>query len=157
LSPGWERLTAKPALNRIADVDKDDRYGRGGLLDRGRSVGRTGEDDVNLEPHQLGSEIAEPIVVTFAKSRLEDNVHILDIAELEQGSHEDFNAGDQLFVAAQARAQVSDHHFPTLGMCRPLKGKPERQECNQLAPSKHVLPFLTSNSAYSWRQPRAFE
>jgi hypothetical protein len=82
ISPGSREARHESILNRIAHRSRDNRD-CGGCLLRGTAAGRPpGDDDIDFEVDQFGSESRKPIDLSIGTSRLDDDIPTFDIAEL---------------------------------------------------------------------------
>src|SRR5262249_30890750 len=75
------------AANRIRYRHKDDRYGRGRLFGRDDDRGSRCDDDIDLEPDELGRDLSETLGASLRPAILDRNGPILDPAEFAQPLH----------------------------------------------------------------------
>jgi len=68
----------------ITDCAHDDRDGLGGPLRLERRLSAPGENDVDLEGHEVLGQLAEPLVPPFRVPILVADILVLDIAEFLQ-------------------------------------------------------------------------
>src|SRR5262245_42334347 len=79
------RAREEPGANRIANGNHDDGDRLGGVLGcRRRLRPRRCDDEVHLEPDQLGRQVGQPVDPTFRISIVDDNILALNPPELAQ-------------------------------------------------------------------------
>src|SRR5262249_60393430 len=79
---------AETAANRIRYRHKDDRYGRGRLFGCDDDRGSRCDDDIDLEPDELGRNLSKTLGASLRPAILDRNGPILDPAEFAQPLHE---------------------------------------------------------------------
>ena len=83
--PPWPgEARDKPLLNGIGHPRKHDRDRRGSLLGSARTPRRRDDDDLHLEPDQLGHESGEPFGLPLRPSVFDDDVLALHPAQRTQ-------------------------------------------------------------------------
>ncbi len=88
VAPVAPQARDESAPNRIGDKPDDDRYRRCRPLGRqGRWCGR-GEDEVNLETHEVSSERGKPVLLSLRVANVNGDVLALMPAELAKPSTE---------------------------------------------------------------------
>src|SRR5262249_21022565 len=108
------------AANRIRYRHKDDRYGRGRLFGRDDDRGSRCDDDIDLEPDELGRDLSETLGASLRPAILDRNGPILDPAEFAQPLHK---CGDpRALRRRRGRAQEPNGRQ----LSRLLRGRRER-------------------------------
>ena len=87
LLPGRAKLATMPAPTGVPRYWKDDRNDGGGLLGGKSWLGSGRENDIDLEPDELGRNLGEAFGASFRPTIFNSGVAALDPAELAQALH----------------------------------------------------------------------
>lgn len=74
----------KPCTDRVDRPCHDHRYGCGRMFQRGDARVATGHDRVRLEPHQIGGEFGQPVILEAGVAALDHEIPALYVARFAE-------------------------------------------------------------------------
>src|SRR4029453_12911338 len=116
----------EPARDRIDMNRHDDGDRRRGALGRLGSGGGARDDDVHVEPNQLGGEGGEPVSVVAVESALDEDVLALDVPQLPHPLEETL-PGAPAPRAVRRRTPEKAYPMDLRGLLGVGGGRPKRQ------------------------------
>src|SRR5262249_41064412 len=145
------------AANRIRYRHKDDRYGRGRLFGRDDDRGSRCDDDIDLEPDELGRDLSETLGASLRPAILDRNGPILDPAEFAQPLHK---CGDPRALRRRPGRAQEPNGRQLSRLLRARRRRPRRSHAakqrDEVAPSDHsITSSARTSSVGDTSKPRA--
>ena len=146
MPPGRARLATRPVPTGSPADREHDRDDRCRLLCREDAGGAVRDNDIDLEPDELGGDLGEALAASLRPAILDRDGATLDPTEFAQPLHE---SGDPLAVGRRrARAQEPDGR-QLAGLLRARRERPRRRRAAEKRDELAAFHSITSSARAS--------